>query len=155
MIKDLSNEMKDFVKDLKDNIKNPEELKYLLERTEKFFDIVIREVEEIMNYKEKEIADLEEKQRKHGEKIDEMSEKMKTLCKDIYDEDYEDFEIICPYCNYEFDADIDETSTEVVCPECNNVIELDWDGDPDDIYLDCMEVMDLYNGLEKIKDKIC
>ena len=25
----------------------------------------------------------------------------------------------------------------------------------DDIYLDCMEVMDLYNGLEKIKDKIC
>ena len=25
----------------------------------------------------------------------------------------------------------------------------------DDIYLDWMEVMDLYNGLEKIKDKIC
>lgn len=25
----------------------------------------------------------------------------------------------------------------------------------DDICLDCMEVMDLYNGLEKIKDKIC
>lgn len=25
----------------------------------------------------------------------------------------------------------------------------------DDIYLDCMDVMDIYKGLEKIKDKIC
>ena len=50
---------------------------------------------------------------------------IKNITKDIYDE-YEDFEIICPYCNYEFDSDVDETVSEVICPECENVIELDW-----------------------------
>ena len=44
-----------------------------------------------------------------------------------YDEDYE-FEIKCPYCNYEFvvgqDADLKET---IECPKCHKEIELDWD----------------------------
>lgn len=53
--------------------------------------------------------------------------------KDIYeDEDY-DFEIVCPYCNHEFVADIeDELKEEIECPECHNKIELDWDGEDDD-----------------------
>ena len=48
------------------------------------------------------------------------------------DEDY-DFEIVCPYCNQEFVADIeDELKEEIECPECHNKIELDWDGEDDD-----------------------
>ena len=43
-----------------------------------------------------------------------------------------DFEIVCPYCNYEFVIDVDENKTEIECPECNNLIELDWSGDVDD-----------------------
>ena len=43
-------------------------------------------------------------------------------------EDFE-FEIVCPYCNYEFIADIDEHEDEILCPECNNPIELDWSED--------------------------
>ena len=43
-----------------------------------------------------------------------------------------DFEIVCPYCNYEFFIDIDENKTEITCPECQNVIELDWTGDTEE-----------------------
>jgi hypothetical protein len=44
----------------------------------------------------------------------------------------EDFEMICPYCNCEFNAEIGQSKTEIKCPECNNIIELDWNGNPDD-----------------------
>ena len=127
MIKELNNEMKQFLKDIKENIKNPEDLRYITERTGKFFDVVLKEVEEIMDFKEEEMDKLEEKQKEQDEKIQEMQERMKELYRDIYDEDYGDFEISCPYCNYEFCADIDETNKEIICPECNNIIELDWD----------------------------
>ena len=52
--------------------------------------------------------------------------------KEIYAEDGFDFEIVCPYCNYEFVIDMDENQKEVKCPECNNIIELDWSGNPED-----------------------
>ena len=48
---------------------------------------------------------------------------------DEYDtDDGYDFEIICPYCNTQFIADI-ESKTEIKCPECQNVIELDWNNE--------------------------
>ena len=42
-------------------------------------------------------------------------------------EDGFDFEIICPYCNAEFIADV-ESKSNIKCPECQNTIELDWNG---------------------------
>ena len=127
MINDLSNEMHQFIKDLENNISNPKELDYILKRTEKLFDVVFKTVENIMDFKESEMDKLEAKQDEQNKRIDEITLKMKELCSDIYDEDYGDFEIVCPYCNHEFDADIDETKDEIICPECNNIIELDWD----------------------------
>ena len=41
MVKNIGKEMKSFIKELKENIKNPEELKYLLNRTENMFDSLI------------------------------------------------------------------------------------------------------------------
>ena len=41
-----------------------------------------------------------------------------------------DFEIVCPYCNHEFVADIDfENKRDIECPECHNMIELDFNAD--------------------------
>ena len=57
---------------------------------------------------------------------------MDNVYEDIYDEEPEsEFLINCPYCNFEFDADIDEDFNEIRCPECGNLIELDWNGNPD------------------------
>jgi len=42
------------------------------------------------------------------------------------------FEIVCPYCEYEFVIDANEDKKEVECPECKNIIELDWSGNLDE-----------------------
>ncbi len=57
-------------------------------------------------------------------------------CKDeMHDNDYE-FEIECPYCNYEFVVGQDEDlKDEIECPNCHKIIELDWD---DCVECDCL-----------------
>ena len=68
-------------------------------------------------------------------RMSKLENSIKRIEEDIYiDDDYE-FEIICPYCNYEFTVDMDEDKKEVTCPECKNIIELDMTGDLDD---ECM-----------------
>lgn len=84
------------------------------------------------------IAKLQENQKQILEKIEKMQAVLDNIEKDIYSEDGFDFEIICPYCNYEFIIDLDENKTEVECPECKNTIELDWTGDVDDEPNGCM-----------------
>jgi UDP:flavonoid glycosyltransferase YjiC (YdhE family) len=72
--------------------------------------------------------------------VEEFSEEnFKFLGPSIYNrkEDGFDFEIVCPYCNYEFIIDMAENKTEIECPECKNTIELDWTGDVDNEHHDC------------------
>ena len=132
MLKDLRKEMNEFIEDLKTNIKDSKELDYLLNRTEKLYDTVFSTMEKIMDYKEDEMKELENRQEEQNKKMDDLVLRMKELYNDIYDEDYYDFEIVCPYCNHEFDANIDENITEITCPECENIIELDWNEESDD-----------------------
>ena len=132
MLKDLRKEMNEFIEDLKTNIKDSKELDYLLNRTEKLYDTVFSTMEKIMDYKEDEMKELENRQKKKNKKMDDLVLRMKELYNDIYDEDYYDFEIVCPYCNHAFDANIDENIIEITCPECENIIELDWNEESDD-----------------------
>jgi len=41
--------------------------------------------------------------------------------------------ISCPYCNFEFSVEYDDTNHEITCPKCNNLIELDWGDFEDDM----------------------
>ena len=139
MIKEIGNEMKSFVKDLKKNISNKEELKTVLERTETLFDSIFNELNKYVDEEERKIKELKNKQKKQDKRMDEietrieyLDENIDNIFKDIYEEEDGDFKIRCPYCNYEFSADIDEHETEILCPECNNPIELDWSSDIDD-----------------------
>ena len=83
-----------------------------------------------------------------SKKIDKMQKSLKKIEEDIYideeddeddigdqmhdndintDEDFE-FEIKCPYCNYEFIIGNDEDlKDEIECPKCHKEIQLDWD----------------------------
>lgn len=125
MIKDLKNEMNNFMQDIETKITNQEERDFILDRTAQLFNVIVDEMENVLDYKTNEIQALESKQKEIDGKMDDMEAVLKNITRDIY-EDEEDFEIICPYCNNEFDADVDENITEVVCPECENTIELDW-----------------------------
>ena len=132
-IENLKKEMNNFFKDLDENIKDKEELLYVKQRTSDLVDFMAGEIEKIMDYKEDKLNALIKKQEQADRLIQELNDKMDNVYEDIYDEvQEENFTISCPYCNYEFDAEIDEDFNEIRCPECGNLIELDWNGNPND-----------------------
>lgn len=128
----IKNEYKSFLDDIEKNIKNKEDLAYIKKRFTSFVDVVIDQFDYISDYKNEEIEKLEQAQKDIEERMKKMQVVIDNIEKDIYAEDGFDFEIVCPYCNYEFIIDMDENKTEVECPECKNTIELDWSGDVDD-----------------------
>lgn len=133
MLEDLKKEMNSFFKDLNENVKDKEDLLYVKKKTSELIDFMINEIEKIMEYKEDKLNAIIKKQEQADLMFQTLSEKMDNIYEDIYDQsEMEDFSISCPYCNYEFDADIDEDFNEIKCPECGNIIELDWNGNPDD-----------------------
>lgn len=127
----LKNEYKSFLDDIEKNIKNKEDLIYIKERFTSFLDVMLEQMDNIMDYKKEEIEKLEKTQKQLDERLEKMQQVIDNIEKDIYSDEGFDFEIVCPYCNYEFFIDVDEEKTEIECPECNNIIELDWTGDLD------------------------
>ena len=103
---------------MKKNIKNEEDLKYVQENIFTMMADIIDKVDNLCNSNEIRISKLEDK-------IDRMS-------KELYLNDVYDIEVVCPYCNYEFETEFDENKKEIKCPECNNIIELDWASEDDD-----------------------
>ena len=126
-----------FLNDIEKNIKDKEDLDYIKIRFSQFVDVVLDQMDHIMEYKKEEISTLEKRQKEIETKMDKMEDIINNIEKDIYAEDGFDFEIICPYCNYEFMIDVDENKTEIECPECNNIIELDWTGDTEEENTGC------------------
>lgn len=124
----IKNEYKSFLDDIEKNIKNKEDLEYVKKRFTTFLDTIVDYMDNIIDYKKEKLEKLESNQQKMEEKISKMQKVINNIEKDIYLEDGFDFEIVCPYCNYEFIIDLDENKTEVECPECGNTIELDWTG---------------------------
>ena len=128
----FKNEYKSFLDDIEKNIKNPDDLNYIKERFAKFMDVVIEKMDQVLDFKNQELDHLLEMQKGLENRMDKVQRIIDNIEKDIYSDEGFDFEIICPYCNYEFIADVDENKTEIECPECKNMIELDWSGDPED-----------------------
>lgn len=127
-MKDIKNEYKSFLDDIEKKIKNKDDLDFIKLRFAQFVDVVLDKIDYIVDYKNEEMQKLEESQKQIEEKMFKMQQVIDNIEKDIYVEDGFDFEIICPYCNYEFVIDMDENKKEVECPECKNIIELDWSG---------------------------
>ena len=126
-----------FLEDIEKNIKNKEDLEYIKLRFADFLNVVLNQMDHIMNYKESEVENLEKKHKELENRLEKIETIVENIEKDIYSDDRFDFEIVCPYCNYEFVIDVDENKTEVQCPECNNIIELDWSGELDDEIQGC------------------
>ena len=127
-------EFKNFMDDLEKNIKNKEDLEYVRGRTADFLNVVLEQMENIINFKEEKINQMETMQQELDQKMNKIQQTIDNIEQDIYSEDGFDFEIVCPYCNYEFFIDVDSEKSEIECPECKNIIELDWTGgeEPED-----------------------
>ena len=88
----------------------------------------IMEAIEKINYK---LENIEKNQKLIDDKLNIIQNSINGIESDIYEDEYE-FEIICPYCNAEFVADI-TSKKDIKCPECQNIIELDWNSENDAI----------------------
>ena len=125
---DIKGKYKKILEDLENNIKNPEDLLYAKEKVMELTLIFMDIVDRLTALTDARIKEIEEKQEEINSRINSVQSIVDEIEGDIYEEDdnYE-FEIVCPYCNYEFTTDItDGEKEEIKCPQCNNIIELDW-----------------------------
>ena len=96
----LKEEYNSFLKDIENNIKDKDDLKYIKNRFSKFLDVVLEQMDYIIDYKEAKMEELEKTQRDINSKMEKMEQVINNIEKDIYSEDVFDFDIICPYCDY-------------------------------------------------------
>lgn len=111
-MKEINEDLKNIMDELEKNIKNQEDLEYI---KSKFSNMFL----EVLNNLATKIENLEQKQQ-------ELEDSVNQIEKELFIEEDFTFEIVCPYCNIEFETDIKDDLTEVKCPECGNKIELDW-----------------------------
>lgn len=88
--------------------------------------LYIDELNKVIDFSEKKVEQVIKSQKVLEKKVSELEGIISSMEKELFVEDEYDFEITCPYCNYEFVTDINSDKTEIECPECHNLIELDW-----------------------------
>ena len=125
---DLKGKYKKILEDLENTIKDPEDLIFAKEKFMELTMIFMDIVDRLTALTDARIKEVEEKQEAINDRINTVQSMIDEIEGDIYeDDDNYEFEIVCPYCNYEFTTDItDGEKEEVKCPSCNNIIELDW-----------------------------
>jgi DNA repair exonuclease SbcCD ATPase subunit len=129
----LSDEYLKILEDIEKNISNEEERKYVSKKISELSSIYLDIIERISEVSMQRIDEIDQNQEKIEEKVSKIKETVDLIKSDIYEDDGYDFEIVCPYCNHEFVADVEaELKEEIECPECHNIIELDWDGDDEE-----------------------
>lgn len=124
---DLQTNFKNIMKDLEENIKNKEDLDYIKTQIYNISVLFLDELDKLADLNMNKIDTLITRYKDINERIQKVEASVNHIEKDIYMEEGYDFEIACPYCNYEFTVDFEDgVKKEVTCPECKNVIELDW-----------------------------
>ena len=128
----LDDEYKKIITDIEHNIKDENELEYVKEQFDKMLVLFINQMDNYNKITEERINSIENKQSEIDYKIKDLTSMVDGIENELYMDDEEDnFNIVCPYCNFEFTEEFDETKTEIQCPECKNIIELDWNDNDD------------------------
>ena len=124
----FSERYKNIVDDIENSISNEKEREYVSKRIHEMSCMFIDFIDRITKLDDARIELIEENQDKIIATLSKLTDSVNLIKNDIYEDDGYDFEIVCPYCNHEFVADIEsELREEVECPECHNIIELDWE----------------------------
>lgn len=127
----LGEEYNRILLEIEQTISNENEREIVKQKVIELSSLFMDTMEKMNDMIENKITKMEEKQNELDERIDTIKKSVDEIENDIYDEEEKDFdfEIVCPYCNYEFVTDLNMLSdekNEIKCPECNNIIELDW-----------------------------
>lgn len=124
---ELQEKFKKIVSEIEERIQDKEELNFIKEQIANISTLFLDQLDKVVDLSTTRMDEIVENQRKLNEKVIKVEKVMANIEKDIYLEDEYDFEIVCPYCNYEFVSDFTKgVKEEIECPECHNIIELDW-----------------------------
>lgn len=133
----FSEQYKSIINDIENTISDKKEREVVLNKVNDISYMFMDMIDRITKLDDTRLEQLEKKQEKVIDTLSKIRDIVNLIKSDIYEEDGYDFEIVCPYCNYEFVADIEsELREEVECPKCHNVIEIDWDEDVDNCCLE-------------------
>ncbi len=128
----LKKKFKEIIDDLEKNIKNKEDLEYVKSQVYNVALLFLDELDKITEVSFDRLNFMVKREKELANKITKMEKIIDNLQKEVFVPQDEEFEIVCPYCNTEFVADLNSNSEdEVKCPECGNSIELDWNEDDD------------------------
>ena len=129
----FSREYKKNITEIEKAISNPDERAIVMDKVNELSFMYMDLIDRITKIDDSRIDALEESQDKVLKILLRLSDTIDLIKSDIYEEEGYDFEVVCPYCNHEFVADIeDELREEIECPECHNKIELDWDDEEEE-----------------------
>ena len=103
----ISEEYLKILEDLNKNIKDEEERKYVVKKFSEMSALYLDVIDRISEMGTKRVEELEDYQGKLEKKISKLADSVNLIKNDIYEEDSYDFEIVCPYCNHEFVADVE------------------------------------------------
>lgn len=119
----ISKKYNELVKKLEDNIENKRDLNYA---KNVLADLSISYVDEITRLNNN-----------YASKVSTFEERLSNLEKNFENAETEEIRlsetICCPYCNFNFSVEYDDSNHEINCPKCNNLIELDWGDFEDDM----------------------
>lgn len=134
----LGEEYNRILSEIEATISNESEKEIVKQKVIELSSLFLSNMEKMSDMVDNKLAKLEEKQKELDDKIEKINKSVSEIENDIYDEEENgefDFEIVCPYCSYEFVTDLnmlDDEKSEIKCPECNNIIELDWNDEEDE-----------------------
>ncbi len=123
---ELSKNYKKIMSELEKNISDPQELEYVKKQVNKLSISFLEQMDKLIQDNEEKIESIILNQNDLNKKILKMEKQLEEIESDIYMDESTEVNVSCPYCNYQFTVDVDESDSEIICPECNNIIELDW-----------------------------
>jgi len=128
---ELSNKYREIMNELDNKITDEEQLNFVKNKLSEMSIIFLDIIDRMSEIVEEKVSDIENGQKNVEKKLAKIENVIDVLEKDMYDDNIET-EVICPYCNNEFLAEMgDEDETEIECPECHNIIELGMNYDED------------------------
>lgn len=130
---DLNKEYRKIIKEIEGKLQDKKELEFVKGKMAELSLLFVDVIDRVTDLADTRLDKVEHSQKEMEKKLERLSTIVDGIEQDIYEEENPegfDFEIVCPYCNHEFVADIDlENMKDIECPECHNLIELDFSGE--------------------------
>ena len=130
---DLNKEYRKIIKEIEGKLQDKKELEFVKGKMAELSLLFVDVIDRVTDLADTRLDKVEHSQKEMEKKLERLSTIVDGIEQDIYEEENPegfDFEIVCPYCNNEFVADIDlENKKDIECPECHNLIELDFSGE--------------------------